>query len=42
MGGHTEAKYGAETEGKRLTHLGIHSTYSQQTQALLWMPTIAC
>jgi hypothetical protein len=45
MGGHTETKYGAETEGKaiqRLPHLGIHPIYSHQTQTLLWMPTSAC
>jgi hypothetical protein len=44
MGGDT--KCGAETEGKdiqrRLSHLGIHSIYSYQTQTLLWMPTSAC
>jgi hypothetical protein len=36
--GVTETKCGAETEGKaiqRLTHLGIHSVYSHQTQTLL-------
>jgi hypothetical protein len=38
MGGDTETKYGAETEGKtiqRLRHLGLHSIYSHQTQMLL-------
>jgi hypothetical protein len=43
IGGNTETKYGAETEGKaiqRLPHL-IHPIYSYQTQALLWMPTSA-
>ena len=38
MGGDTEIKCGAETEGKaiqRLPHLGIHPTYSYQTQTLL-------
>jgi hypothetical protein len=43
MGGDTETKYGAETEGKtiqRLSHQGIHPTY--QTQKPLWMPTRAC
>jgi hypothetical protein len=42
MGGDTEIKCGAETEGKaiqRLQHLGIHPIYSHQTQTLLWMPT---
>jgi hypothetical protein len=37
MGGDTEIKYGAETEGKtiqRLPHLGIHPI-SHQTQTLL-------
>jgi hypothetical protein len=45
MGGDTERKYGADTEGmaiQRLPHLGIHPTYSYQTQALLWMPTNTC
>ena len=35
MGGNTETKYGAETEGKviqRLPHLGIHLIYSYQTR----------
>jgi hypothetical protein len=44
LGGDTETKYGAETEGKiiqRLTHLGIHLIYSHQTQTILWMPTSA-
>ena len=38
LGGDTEIKCGAETEGKatqRLPHLGIHPTYGYQTQALL-------
>jgi hypothetical protein len=42
VGGYTETKYGAETEGKaiqRLFHLGIHPIYTSQTQTLLWMPT---
>jgi hypothetical protein len=42
MGGDTETKCGAETEGKaiqRLSHLRIHPRYSYQTQTLLWMPT---
>ena len=41
MGGNTETKCGAETEGKaiqRLPHLGIHPIYSCQTGTLLWMP----
>jgi hypothetical protein len=45
MGGDTETKCGAETEGKiiqRLLHLGIHPIYSSQTQTLLWMPKRAC
>jgi hypothetical protein len=40
-----ETKCGAETQGKaiqRLTHLGIHPIYCQQTKTLLWMPTSAC
>ena len=44
MGGDTETKCGAETEGQviqRLPHLGIHPIYSHQTQILLWMPTRA-
>jgi hypothetical protein len=35
MGGDTETKCGAETEGKNihcLTHLGIHPIYSLQTR----------
>jgi hypothetical protein len=38
MGGVTKTKCGAETEGKAiqgLSHLGIHSIYSYQTQTLL-------
>ena len=45
MGGDTETKCGAETEGKaiqRLPHLGIHPTYSYQIQILFSMPTSAC
>jgi hypothetical protein len=45
MGGDTETKCGAETEGKaiqRLPQLGIHPIYSHQTQTLLLMPTSAC
>ena len=41
MGGDTEIKCGAESEGKsiqRLPHLGSHPIYSHQTQTLLWMP----
>jgi hypothetical protein len=44
-GGNVDTKYGAETEGKiiqRLTHLGIHSIYSHQTQTLLWILGSAC
>jgi hypothetical protein len=45
IGGDTETKCGAETEGKaiqRLTYLGIHLIFSHKTQTLLWMPTSAC
>jgi hypothetical protein len=45
MGGNTETKCGAVTEGKaiqRLPHLLIHLIYNLQTQTLLWMPTSAC
>jgi hypothetical protein len=45
MGGDTETKCETETEGKTiqgLPHLGIHPTYSHQTQTLLGMPTSAC
>jgi hypothetical protein len=45
MGGDTETKCGAGTEGKaihRLSHLEIYPIYSYQTQTLLWMPTSAC
>ena len=45
MGGNTETKCGAETEGKniqKVPHLVIHPIYSHQTQTLLWMPTSAC
>jgi len=45
MGGDTEIKCGAETEGKtiqRLPHLGIHPIDNHQAQTLLWMPTRAC
>jgi hypothetical protein len=41
----TETKYGAETDGmtiQRLTHMGIHSICSHQTQIILWMPTSVC
>jgi hypothetical protein len=44
MGGDTETKYGAETEGKviqRLPHCGIHPIYKHQTQTQLWMPISA-
>jgi hypothetical protein len=43
--GNTESKCGTETEGKaiqRLTHLGIHLIYKQQTQTPLWMPRSTC
>jgi hypothetical protein len=45
MGGKTETKCGAETEGKaiqRLPHLGIHPIYSHQTQTLPWIPRNTC
>jgi hypothetical protein len=45
MGGDTETKFRAETEGKaiqRLLHLGIHSICRHQTQTLLQMPRSAC
>jgi hypothetical protein len=45
MGGDTETKFGAETEGMTiqiLPHLGIHSIHSHQTQTLFWMPTRFC
>jgi hypothetical protein len=45
MGRDTKTKGGAGTEGKaiqRLSHLGIYTIYSYQTQTLLWMPTSAC
>jgi hypothetical protein len=44
LGGDTVTKCGTETEGKatqRLPHLGIHPTYSYQTQTVLWMPRSA-
>ena len=43
MGGHIEAKCGAESEREtiqRLTPLGIHPIYSDQIQTLLWMPKV--
>ena len=45
MGGDTETKCGAETEGKtiqRLPHLGIHPIYKHQNQTLFWISTGAC
>ena len=45
MGGDSETKCGAETEGKtiqKLLYLRIHLIYSHQTQTLLWMPTSTC
>ena len=45
MEGVTETKYEAETEEmtiQRLSNLGIHPIYNDQTQTLLWMPTRAC
>jgi hypothetical protein len=43
-GGNTETKSGEVTEGKtiqRLPNLGIHSTYSHQTQTLLCQQVLA-
>jgi hypothetical protein len=40
MGGNTETTYRAETEEK--AYLGIHPTYSHQTQTVLWMARNAC
>jgi hypothetical protein len=45
MGGVTETKFGAETEGmtiQKLPHLGVHPINNHQTQTLLQMPTRAC
>ena len=45
MGPNTETKCKAETERKaiqRLPHLGIQTTFSHQTQTLLWIPISAC
>jgi hypothetical protein len=45
MEGITEAKFGAETEGRtiqRLPHPGIHPIYNHQTQTLLHMPLRFC
>jgi hypothetical protein len=45
MGGITETKFRAESEGmtiQRLSHLGIHPINNHQTQTLLQMPTRAC
>jgi hypothetical protein len=45
IGGATETKCGAETEGKAiqgLPHLGIHPIHSCQSQTLLWIPTRCC
>jgi hypothetical protein len=42
MGGVTETKFRAETEGmitQRLPHLRIHPINNHQNQILLWMPT---
>jgi hypothetical protein len=36
MGSNIEAKYRAEAEVYRLSHLGIHPRYSHQTLTLLW------
>jgi hypothetical protein len=44
MGGVTETKFGAETEGMTiqiLPHLGIHPINNHQTQTLWQMPTRA-
>jgi len=45
IGGNTETKCGAETEGKaiqKLPHMGINPIYSHQTQTLLRMPGSTC
>jgi hypothetical protein len=45
MGGVTETKFRAETEGmtiQKLLHLGIYPINNHQTQTLLQMPTRAC
>jgi hypothetical protein len=45
MEGVTEAKFGAETEGRTtrsLPHPGIHPIYNHQTQTLLHMPERFC
>jgi hypothetical protein len=45
MEGVTETMCGVETEEMtilRLTHLGIHPIYNNQSQTLLWMPTSIC
>jgi len=42
IGENTETKCGVQTEGnaiQRLPYLGIHPTYSLQTQTLLLMPS---
>ena len=45
IGGNTETKCGAESEGKatqRLPYLAIYPIHRHQTQTLLWMPRSAC
>jgi hypothetical protein len=45
MGGDTETKCGAETEGRtiqRMPHLGNYPVFSHQTQILLLVLTSAC
>ena len=45
MGGVTETKFGAETEGmtiQKLLHLGIYPINNNQIQTLWQMPTRAC
>jgi hypothetical protein len=45
IGGNTETKCGAESEGKatqRLPYVAIYPIHSHQTQTLLWMPRSAC
>ena len=45
IGGDTETKFGAVTEGmtiQKLPHLEIHPINNQQTQTLLQMPISAC
>jgi hypothetical protein len=42
MEGVTETKFRAETEGRIIQRLGIHTIYNHQTQTLLHMPESFC